>query len=359
MSPRSRLAAALLAIAAAPAAAQVSQFRLDENGQWVAAPAPEGGRDPDAAVIAEARELLAADNPDSAWSVLSEWIEKNERGSSPYLPQAYLLRGDAKTAAGNEYKALYDYEAVIKGFPQTEEYVLAIRRELEIAIKYVFGMRHKWMGLRWSPADHIGEELLVRVQERLPGSPEAERAGIELADYYYRNRDLKLAETAYQLFVENYPRSQHVSHAKQRRIYANIAQFSGPQYDASGLKEAKILIEDFAAADPVAAQRLGLSDALIARLDESAAAQVLEKARWYIRRGDLVSARMILQRVATRHAGTVAAQTAIQMLEDRGWPISPSAQSPAQPGDRAATAPAAEPAAAPASPPAPAPEPTP
>jgi len=344
MAPRLLLLTIALFLAA-PAAAQVSQFKLDENGHWVPVPAPQ--LDADAAVIAKARQLLADEKPQQAKRILSTWIEKNERGSSPYLPQAYLLRGDATTGAGNEFKALYDYEAVIKGFPQTEEYVLAIRRELEIAIKYVFGMKYKWLGLRWSAGDSIGEELLVRVQERLPGSPEAERAGIELADYYYRNRDLRLAETAYQLFIENFPKSQHLSRAKQMRIYANIAQFSGPQYDASGLNEARILIEEFTATDPVAAKRLGLSDALIARLDESAAAQVLDKARWYLRRGDPVAARLVLQRVVSAHAQTVAAQTALDMLTERGWAPTPAAAIPP-----AATPPAANPTA-------PAPEPQP
>ena len=122
-----------------------------------------------------------------------------------------MIRGDATTANGNEYQALYDYEAVIKGFPATEEYRRAVERELEIGIKYVFGLKRKWFGLRWSDATDIGEELLVRTQERLPGDELAERAGIELADYYYRTRELRLASEAYEIFLANFPRSRYAT----------------------------------------------------------------------------------------------------------------------------------------------------
>lgn len=325
------------------AAAQNSQFRLDEHGNWVPAAAPT--LDPDSALIAKARQLLADNKPGEAISILDDWLDENEKSNSPALPQAYLIRADAKTAQGDDYKALYDYEAAIKGFPESQEFVLAVRRELDIAIKYVYGMKRRWLGMRIMPAEDVGEELLVRTQERLPGSPEAERAGIELADYYYRNRDLKEAGEAYQLFVENFPKSQHAARAREMRIYANIAQFKGPNYDASGLTEAKLLIEDFAASDPITAQREGLSDALIARLDESSAAQILQKARWYLARNDGVSARLVLQRVIAKHPKTVAARTAMEMLNERGWALSNSPAKPAAPAAAPDTpAPADQPA---------------
>jgi outer membrane protein assembly factor BamD (BamD/ComL family) len=153
----------------------------------------------------------------------------------------------------------------------------------------------------------------------MPGSPLAERAGIELADYYYRTRNLAAASEAYEVFIVNHPRSEHASRARQRRIFANIARFKGPNYDASGLTEAQVLIEEYAALDPVGAQRAGLTDALSARLEESTAAQQLQKARWYLARGDAVSARFMLRRVVQDHPRTVSADVAMQMLRDHGW----------------------------------------
>lgn len=343
---RPALAAVLLL---APAGlAQTPTFEMDANGNWVAK-APERPLTPDEETLAKARALLADDKASQARSILTDWIDQNVATSNPFLPQAYLLRGDAKTAAGNEYKALYDYEAVIKGFPESEEYNRALERELEIGIKYVYGLKRIWLGVRWSEADDVGEELLVRVAERSPGSKLAERAMIELADYYYRDRDLKLAAESYGIFLANFPKSDYADRARRRRIEANVARFKGPEYDAAGLKNAKILIEDYQAVDPAGAQRANLSDAMVARLEESIAAQVLEKARWYLRRGDPVSGRCSLQRLVVTHPQTVAARTAIQMLQERGWEIPTPAH---QPAPNAAAAGVTPPADAPPSHPA-------
>lgn len=336
MRPRPLSLVALVAIhaAALPAAAQLTEFRLDDGGQWVEAARPAPGTD--AAVIAHARELIASGRPGQAKEVLDDWIDKNKRSGSSWLAQAYLLRGDARTADGDEFKALYDYEEVVRSFPGTEEFVRAVERELDIAVRYVNGMKRKLWGFRVARANEIGEELLIRVHERLPGSRLGERAIIELADYYYRARELKLASQVYELFIENYPQSQYRKKAMQRRIYANVARFKGPSYDASGLVEAQVLIRNFAQRFPADAEKAGLSDALVARLDESAAAQMLETARWYIRREDPVSARYTLRRLLLAHPRTVAAEHALDIMQERGWtltderrPPRPSAPEPA------------------------------
>lgn len=302
----------------AAALAQSPEYRLDESGQWQQVSAPEAGSD--AAVIAEARRHIAENQPEKAKNVLDKWLDANENSENPYLPQAFLLRGDALTASGNEYKALYDYEqGVILRFPATEEFVTAIERELEIAVRYVNGLRYKWLGMRIWDASEIGVELLIRVQERLPNSRLAERAGIELADYYYRERDLELAGEAYEAFLINYPTSAYQMKAMERRVYSAIGQYKGPLYDSSSLIDAQALIRRFAALYPAEAEQAGLNNALVARLDESAAAELLESSRWYMQQGDAVSARYTLSRLVAKHPSTAAGTLALQILTDRGW----------------------------------------
>jgi hypothetical protein len=331
MSRRTTVLASLLALAAGstPLAAQ-TDYRLDENGNWVATPvAPLTA---DQQVIADARQALADNKPRPAIAALSRWIDENGTGNSPLLPEAYLLRADARTASGDEYEALYDYEKVIMDYPATEQYARAVERELGIAVNYVGGLNRRWFGFRVVPADDVGEELLVRVQERMPGSRLAEDASLNLA--------------------------------KERRIYANIGRFKGPDYDASGLAEAKILIEEYTATNPAAAKRAGLSDALMARLDESTAAQLLSKARYYLRRNDPVSARHTLQRLVRDHPETVSAARAAAMLQERNWPLAPppvqappTPENPPSPDQSPAEAPAPRSTPAPPAPPPPSPPP--
>lgn len=322
------LAPVVLALAAGTAWGQSTEFKLDPGGDWQQTSAPAAGSDE--AVIAQARRALADKKPERTISILNPWIEKNANTENALLAQAYLLRADAKTVNNDEYKALYDYEhGVVERFPATPAYVTALERELEIAIRYVNGLRYKWLGMRIFDASDIGEELLIRVQERLPGSRLAERAGIELADYYYRKHDLGLAGQAYELFLRNYPTSVYRMKAMQRRVESAVGQFKGPEYDTSSLKDAKVLIGRFASLYPTEANKAGLNDGLVARIDESAAAELLVSARWYLKQGDAVSARYTLRRLVTKHNGTAAATVGTQMLADRGWlaqPAAPEAQ---------------------------------
>ena len=322
-----------LVLALAPVSSSLAQsdFKLDQSGNWVqvgtAAPGSDG------AIIAAARKALAEDRPADAQAAIDPWITANERSQNPLLAQAFVVRGDALTAQGDEYDALYDYERAIKQFPATQSFVTAVEREMDIGVRYCAGLRKKFLGARILPSADIGEELLIRVQERMPGSRLAERAGIELADYYYRDHDLSLAVDAYDLFIQNYPNSQYKQRAMQRRIYATIARFKGPKYDGSSLIDAKILTRRYISLYPAEAEKAGLDDGLLTRLDESSGQEMLETANWYMRRGDDISARMVLQRLVRDHPRTAAAQKGLEIIQSKGWPIQLSNSGKIKPAD--------------------------
>ncbi len=316
--PRIRLTLLLTLALSAPALAQ-TEYRLEADGRWV--PVERTNVSADEQTIARARTLIADGKPLLALSILDAWIERQETNESPLMPEALLRRGDAKVASGDEFNALYDYEDIIKEHVGTEQFAIALEREMEISLRYLNGLRKRWLGMRVEDATPIGEELLLRVQERLPGSQLAEQACIALADFYYRTRDLKMAAETYDVFLQNYPNSEYRQRAMLRKIYANIAQFKGPAYDASPLLESQQLITRFAKLYPAEAERAGVNDALSARLDESAGAQMLEVARWYFRRDDPVSAKLTLTRLLAKHPLTVAARRAEALFVERAWPL--------------------------------------
>ena len=306
---------------AAPVYAQ-NTLRLDADGNWVPA---ETEVDPssDEGVMNRARKQLAENRPKGALALLDSWIKRNAAQDKPETAEALLRRGDAKLAMKDEYESLYDYERVIKEYPGTPQFVTALERELEIGLMYLNGLRKKTWGLRIDNASRIGEELLIRVQERAPGSQLAQRAAIELANYYYRVRDLRMAAEAYDIFLANFPTSEYRELAMERRVFANIGRYKGPRYDASGLIEAQYLVRDFAARYPKSAEQIGMNDALIARLDESAADQMFETAKWYLRRDDPVSARYTMKRLLQKHPDTVAADETRLIFKQRNWPLPP------------------------------------
>lgn len=296
---------------------QTSTYQLADDGQWLASKSPEPGTDE--ATIARARQLLADGKAGAARSLMNDWLDIHEETDNPWLADALLARGDALVATNSEYWALYDYETICRFHRGSDVFATAVEREFEIGKRYLNGLRTKFLWMRLEDATPLGEELLLRVQERLAGSTLAERACLEMADYYYRTRQLAAASEAYDIFLKLYPKSEFRQKALQRRVYANIAKFKGPKYDASGLVEAKYLIRSFSDRYPAEAERAGMNDGLVARLDESAGVQMLEVARWYIRRDDPVSAKLTLERLQRKHPQTVAASRGRDMMIERGW----------------------------------------
>ena len=310
----------MLASAAPVASAQ--EFILNDRGEFVADSSPEPGTDE--WTLAQAAAALARDEPSKARELLDPWIEAHKRTDNPLLARAYLLRGDALVMEHDEYLALYDYEAVIKQFPDSESFPTAVVREMDIAQKYLDGMKRKLWGLfRVESARRLGEELMIRVQERMPGSKVSEEAAIRLAEHYYKTRRLALAAEMFDIFRTNYPDSEYGKQALLGQIYANIAQFKGPSYDASKLVDAGLLLDRFVREYPADALKDGIAEGLGARIDESSAQQMLETARWYLRRDDEPSARFMFKRLLRRHPSTGAAQSALRIMQDRGWIESP------------------------------------
>ena len=315
MMPMALCAAALCA-GGAPGQ---QKYELSDTDEWhlveSADPATPAGR------LAAARHAMAGGRNQRAASLATAWIEQNPR--DPLLPDAYLLRGDALRADAKYFKALFDYEFVARAYPASEAFVTVIQRELEIGVMYARGMKRLWLGMRIVNADEVAEELLIRVQERMPGSRLAEEAGIELADYYFRNRDMRLAVEMYSIFLENHPGSDQVSKARRRLIYAELATFKGPSFDASGLHEARARLHELIALEPAAAQRVG-ADALLVRIDESDAQKLLVQTKWYLTTGDPVACELMIRRLVTHYPRTVAAADALRLMK-RVLPLLPPA----------------------------------
>ena len=262
--------------------------------------------------LAMARRALAAGDSRRAEHLAGRWIDHHRR--HPRLPDAYLIRGDALRQQSSYYDALFDYEYIARVFTGSEVFVTALERELEIAKLFAGGTKRKVLGMRIFSAADEAEELLIRIQERMPGSRLAEEAGIELADFYFRRRQMDLAVDMYSIFIENFPDSTQTTKARRRLIYAHLASFKGPEFDPTGLYEAKALLERLLVLEPATAQRVG-ARALVMRIDESDARKLLGTARWYLRTGDVIAAELVVRRLLREYPRSVAAAEAARLIE--------------------------------------------
>jgi outer membrane protein assembly factor BamD (BamD/ComL family) len=297
-------------IATARAAAQ-QEFKLDSRDQWKLAddvdPASPAG------ILQQGRVALARNEGKRALSLMDAWLE--QYGNNPLRPDALLIRADAKLSLGDEYESLFDYEEIARRYPFSTSFVPALEREYEIARAYAGGLKRKFFGtFRIVNTDDDAQELLIRIQERLPGSALAERAGMELADFYFRNRDMPLAADAYDLFVKNYPRSSQVDKARLRVIYAYYSSYKGPQFDAKGLSEAAGKLRELQAMQPQLAKQVG-SEALLIRVYQSEAQKLLSEANWYWGVDDAISTERVIRRLVRKYPRSAAAIQAMRQID--------------------------------------------
>jgi hypothetical protein len=319
--------AALFALALTAAACAQEAVRLEPGGTWRPIPTPR--EQADAGFLDGARRLIAQGEHSRAGSMLTKWLEQPDNRTSPWYPEALLLRGNSKVAAGREFAALYDYEEIARDFAGSEVFAAALEKELEVAELYLAGRKKRVLGVRIESGVPFAEEIILRINERLPGSKLAERALRGLADHYYGARDLRTAAETYDVYLSLFPTSPGRGHALQRRVFATLAQYRGPQFDGRGLEDAKFQIEDFQREFPRQARDLGMTDALTARIEESQAEELLITARWYLNRDDLPAARLTLNRLIRKYPATAAAQDAMATCEEHGWLSSaPAASAP-------------------------------
>ncbi len=307
VTPRTLLAVMLAVIPLANATAQEKYELGGEGFKKIAEPDPATPQ----GQLHQFRKMIAEERPYDAADGLKEWIKTHP--NHPLLVEAHLIRGDALAAAAEHYKALFEYEEVVRAYPESSQFQIALEREFQIAQTFAAGVRRKLWGMRIIDAGPEAEELFIRIQERAPGSKLAERAGISLADYYYDHDEMVMAAEAYDLFLRNFPKSQWREHSMRRQILANLATFKGPKFDVTSLVEAQRRLSDFKGNFPAAAEQLG-SEAMLTRIDESLATRSLLVAQWYERRGNTISARAMYQRVIKDHPGSASAQTALQQL---------------------------------------------
>lgn len=320
--PVASIAVLSAALALAPlagfhnAAHAQEKYRL-KGSEWTKEPAA----DPSSAAgqLQEIRRKLAAGNAEDAKDLADEWLKKYP--NQPLKVQTLLVRGDCWVSIGNEYKALFDYEQVIRGYPGSDEFNIALEREFEIARLYSAGRKRRFLGMRILPAGGEAEEIFVRIQERSPGSELGEKASMLLGDHYFNRGDMPSAAEAYDLFLVNYPRSVSRERAMLRAIQANLATFKGPNFDSTGLIEAGERIKQFQREFPAAAERLG-GDAILVRIDESLGVKDYDRAMWYIGRGERNAGAVLFRRVIRDHPQTTAARLAMEQLVKLDLPLS-------------------------------------
>lgn len=305
----------LSVLAAAPALGQ-ERYTLD-GSDWTQQAAPDPAT-PEGQLFS-ARKLLAEGQAKRAEQAVTAWLKRYP--NHPARVEALLLRGDARVARNELYKALFDYEDLLRDYPASEQFKTALEREFQIARLFSGGWKRKLFGT-FRILTNYGEavELYIRIQERAPGTAVGEDASLALGDHYFDRGEMRDAAEAYDLFLLNYPRSARREWAMLRQIQANLATFRGPQFNATGLLDAQENLRQYRDEFPVAAEKIGV-DALLVRIQESLALKALSSAKWYEQVDRDLSAAYLYRRVIREYPQTAAAELAVARLDAMGAPL--------------------------------------
>jgi outer membrane assembly lipoprotein YfiO len=291
-------------------------------------------------VLDRAEALLAGRRWQTAHDLIVPWLKS--RPKAPDRDRGIFLLAEVYFQSGDRVRSFYHLDELLDNYPESRLFYPAMELQYEIADSYLKGFKNELFGLRILGAEDEAIEMLFRIQERSPGSPLAEKALRRTADYYFATSQFDLAANAYGAFVRSYPRSPDIPQVKLRQAFASLAQFRGPNFDATPLIDARAQFKDVQIRYPDLAAEANVGQ-WIDKIDADLARKAYQAGDYYRRtdhpRGAVYYYRYVIQTYPNTKEAALARRDLARMP---AWAIRQTPQ-PAANSDEATTRPGAEP----------------
>lgn len=227
------------------------------------------------------------------------------RKDTPWGEKAQYHLAECQYQRGNFVGAHDSFETLFAVYPGTDYLDKAVRREYEIGQAWLAAADPKanpddkapWdarLTGRLPLADTNGNALAVLEHVRHHSAPTngplADDAVKRIADYHRDNQDYEMAAVHYDQLIESHPKSPFVREAQIQGIDARIKDYRGPDYDRSGLEEARKLVRQTMVSFPEQAEN---RDKLLKTLDlinDQDAEHTYRTGDYYLRTGKVISA---------------------------------------------------------------------
>lgn len=223
----------------------------DEKRVWI--PAEELER-PLEGVVGQAQELMRERKIRQAERLLKKYL-KESTGTEPDRAEAMLLYADAAFIRSDFGEADKRYKQIISEYPNTREYAISIRRELDIAKVWLAGKKKRVLGILFLSAKDEATDILSQIEQLAGGYRIAEVALWTKADYYYRSGQFELAEIAFRRLAKEYKSPRYHRIAFNRAAASALASFPGVAFDDTPLLEANELYTEYLDRFPNEARR--------------------------------------------------------------------------------------------------------
>jgi len=166
---------------------------------------------------------------------------------SDYAPQAQYLAGRCLEALGKDEKAFNEYQKLLEKHPKTANYDEILRRQFEIANKFLAGKWFKlWGVIPFFPSMEKTSDLYAKIVKNGPYSPVAPQAQMSIGKAREKQKNYEAAVKAYEIAADRYSdRSEIASAALYRAGLAYNKQAQTSEYDQTTAGQAINTFRDF------------------------------------------------------------------------------------------------------------------
>jgi len=268
--------------------------------------------------LGEIQQLMQAGKYGKAESLATKYIKTNKESDEAEILPAMLLEADCAYLRGDTYKAYKRYQKIIDDFPDTQEYAISLKRQLDISKLWLDGKKRLLWGIFLIPAQDDALEALDRIEQTASGHRIAEVAVRMKADYYYKDGQFDLAETEYLRLVREFKSPKYSEPSLYRAASSALASFPGIAFDDTGLVDAAELYTEYLITYPDQAKKDEIAVILKDIASKRAEKEVLI-GDFYARLHFPKSAELSYNYVMKTWPDTLSAETARAKLERMGF----------------------------------------
>ncbi len=201
---------------------------------------------------------------------------------SDYSPQAQYLIARCYQATGQDERAFKEYQRLIEKYPKSLNYQEVLKRQFEIADKFLAGKWFKlWGYIPFFPSMDRTADMYDKIVKNGPYSELAPQAQLKIGSAREKQHNFPLAVKAYELAADRYHDRPDVSaDALYRAALAYNKQAQTAEYDQSTAGQAIATFTDFMTLYPSDA-RVAEAQKIITSLKTEQARGNFETARFY------------------------------------------------------------------------------
>jgi outer membrane protein assembly factor BamD (BamD/ComL family) len=201
---------------------------------------------------------------------------------SDYSPQAQYLIARCYQATGKDEKAFKEYQRLIEKYPKSLNYQEVLKRQFEIADKFLAGKWFKlWGYIPFFPSMDRTADMYDKIVKNGPYSDLAPQAQLKIGSAREKQHNFPMAVKAYELAADRYhDRPDVAADALYRAGLAYNKQAQTAEYDQNTAGQAIATFTDFITLYPSDA-RVGEAQKIITSLKTEQARGNFETARFY------------------------------------------------------------------------------